>query len=199
MSTYYGNIRHDVLRYLPDRSFRRALEVGGGEFGTLVNVKGKDLECWGVDVREPSQKVSRFVQGSFTDEAVAAQLPDGGFDLIMANDVLEHIEDTDRFFETVRRKLAADGVLALSVPNARQIRLAYQLFVRGTFPRTDAGLFDRTHLRWFCKRDVRAFLKVHGMEVVKSKSVGRLVPAVLETTVAAEFLGLQNLFIARHA
>jgi len=198
MSTYYENVRHDVLDYLPERNFKRALEIGGGEFGTLVSVRGSNVEYWGVDVREPAQKLSQFFLGSFTDDAVSDRLPDGSFDLIMANDVLEHIENTERFFDTVKRKLAPDGVLALSVPNARQIRLTYQVLVRGTFPRTDAGLFDRTHLRWFCKRDVLMYLAQHGMEAIKAKSVGRFVPSILESSMCAEFIGLQNVFIAQH-
>lgn len=95
MQKYYQNDRHDVLNYLPDRKFTRALEIGGGEFGTIIGVKGEDLECWSVDVREPFQTLSYFIGDSITDRIVSDQLPDHAFDLIMANDVIEHIENTE--------------------------------------------------------------------------------------------------------
>jgi 2-polyprenyl-3-methyl-5-hydroxy-6-metoxy-1,4-benzoquinol methylase len=125
-------------------------------------------------------------------------LPDGYFDLVIANDVIEHIADTEAFLAILTKKLAPDGLIALSVPNARQIRLTYHVLIRGTFPRTDAGLFDRTHLRWFCKRDVIALCSACGLTMTDSQSVGRLVPRWISRAGVAEFLALQNLFVFRH-
>ncbi len=138
------------------------------------------------------------MQGSITDNDVQAALPDGYFDLIIANDVIEHIADTEGFLAILTRKLAPSGLIGLSVPNARQIRLGYHVLIRGTFPRTDAGLFDRTHLRWFCKRDVIALCAACELIPTDTQSVGRLVPNWLSRMGIAEFLALQNLFVFRH-
>jgi 2-polyprenyl-3-methyl-5-hydroxy-6-metoxy-1,4-benzoquinol methylase len=198
MRAYYANARRDVLDFLPNRKFAKILEVGGGDFPTLLHLAAEhDAESWGVDIRSTDAPISRFIQGSLTDPAVNSQLPSQGFDLIVANDVIEHIEDTEAFLETLRDLLAPSGVIALSVPNARQIRLAFTILFRGTFPRRDAGLFDRTHIRWFCRRDVVTFAKAAGLTVVRHKGTGRLVPAFLSRTIVAELLALQNLFILR--
>lgn len=195
-STYFTNARHDVVAMIPERPFERVLEVGGGDFPTLITVaRPKGAEAWGVDVRPTDAPIDRFVQGSITDPDVAAKLPDEGFDLVLANDVIEHVADTDAFLDTLASKLRPGGLLALSVPNARQVRLAYSLLVRGRFPRTDAGLFDRTHLRWFCRRDVEEMVARTGLKQVDHRVKGRLVPRFAQKLPGAELLGLHNIFI----
>jgi len=194
--TYYANARLDVVALVPKRSFSRILEVGGGDFPTLRKL-GEDhqAEIWGVDVRRPETAFDNFVEGSITDPAVVARLPQDGFDLIVANDVIEHVEQTEEFFRVLHMMLRPGGLLALSVPNIRQIRTAYQIFVRGTFPRDDAGLFDRTHLRWFCRKDVITLATRAGFTLKDWRGSGRLVPPMFARITPAEFLALQNLFI----
>jgi 2-polyprenyl-3-methyl-5-hydroxy-6-metoxy-1,4-benzoquinol methylase len=194
--TYYGNARLDVVDLIPEKRYQTILEVGGGDFPTLRKL-GDDhgASIWGVDVRQPEVAFNTFVKGSITDPTVVAQLPEGRIDLIVANDVIEHIEQTDEFFRVLHSLLRPSGVLALSVPNIRQARSAYQIFLRGTFPRDDAGLFDRTHLRWFCKRDVVTLATEAGFTLKDWRGSGRLVPPILARLPVAEFLALQNLFI----
>ncbi|WEK44383.1 MAG: methyltransferase domain-containing protein [Candidatus Sphingomonas colombiensis] len=193
---YYTNARLDVVALIPDRNFSRILEVGGGDFPTLHKLgEDRQAEIWGVDVRRPEPTFDNFVEGSITDPAVVARLPQDGFDLIVANDVIEHVEQTEEFFRVLLMMLRPGGLLALSVPNIRQIRTAYHIFVRGTFPRDEAGLFDRTHLRWFCKKDVVALATRAGFTLKDWRGSGRLVPSMLARIAPAEFLALQNLFI----
>ena len=46
----------------------------------------------------------------------------------------------------------------VSLPNVRHWETFWQLGRRGTWPRRDVGIFDRTHLRWFTLRDAYAML-----------------------------------------
>jgi 2-polyprenyl-3-methyl-5-hydroxy-6-metoxy-1,4-benzoquinol methylase len=196
MNSYYTNTRHDVLDMLPDRPLRNVLEVGGGDFGTILTLRQKHVfETWGLDIRKPNATLDHVITGSITAEEVRACIPKNTFDLVIANDVIEHVEKTEIFVRVVYDALEHGGYLALSVPNIRQIRSFYHIAVRGTFPRTDAGLFDRTHLRWFCKRDIMEIFNTAGFNCVTMKSVGRAVPTVFENTLVGELLGLQNLFL----
>lgn len=193
---YFANARHDVLAMIPRRPRTRILEVGGGDFPTLRQAAAESgAEAWGVDVRDTATPLDRFLRGSINDPAIRAQLPDGGFDLIIANDVIEHIEDTEAFLETLHDAVAGDGLIAMSVPNARQVRFAFHVLIRGTFPREDAGLFDRTHLRWFCRKDVERLATMAGLQVVDRRSVGRVVPRFMARSSLAEFGALQNIFL----
>lgn len=193
---YYENMRQDVLALLPEHSYGRILEIGGGEFPTLRSMaESHNAELWGCDIYEPKTHGIRFVHGSIEHTGVRAQIPNAYFDLILANDVLEHLIDSEQFFETVFEKLKPGGLLACSVPNARQIRLIAALIFKGVFPRQDSGLFDRTHLRWFCRKDVISLANGAGFTLLTSGASGKLVPKFLQQSLYAEFLALQNLFV----
>jgi 2-polyprenyl-3-methyl-5-hydroxy-6-metoxy-1,4-benzoquinol methylase len=196
--SYYSNPRYDVINLLPDIIFKNILEIGGGTFSTLkaVSAKYKSVS-WGVDVYDSNPEINHFINGSFIDPKISDQLENNSFDLIIANDVLEHIVDTELFFETLALKKSRDGLLAMSVPNARQVRLSYTLLIQGSFPRTGAGLFDRTHVRWFCRSDVAEFAKNAGLELISHKTAGRLVPEWASRMRFSELLALHNLFVFR--
>lgn len=196
MPSYYGNVRHDVIDLIPKQAFGAALEIGGGDFGTLVSVmESSGCVGWGVDIRESGAPIDRMIVGSITSGEVRRQLRTDFFDLVIANDVLEHIVDTAEFVNTIFDVLRSGGYVALSVPNVRQIRTAYHIFIRGRFPRDDAGLFDRTHVRWFCKSDVIEALSTAGFVLEQWQPVGRFVPPILNRTIISELLALQNIFI----
>ena len=195
---YYDNLRHDVLGLVPDGSYQAILEIGGGEFGTLLKLAEKyDSETWGVDLfRNKGAPLDNFIEGSIEEEEIGEKIPDLYFDIIMANDVLEHLKNTEIFFHVAYKKLKDDGLLIISVPNARSIRMIYHLMIRGSFPSHDSGLFDKTHLRWFCKKDIVDICSPN-FEIIVHKTVGRLVPNFISGSIIGEFLGLQNIFIMK--
>jgi SAM-dependent methyltransferase len=197
-ATYFTNIRGDMLALVPRRRYARILEVGGGEFPTLRHLAAEHgAEAVGVDVYRPTTDGIRFIQGSIEDDAVTAQLPDGAFDLILGGDVIEHLVGTEAVFATFFRTMAPGGVLILSIPNVRQIRTFYYLFVKGTFPRWPSGLFDRTHLRWFCRRDVVAMLEAAGFERLRVRGTGRFRASGWRIPLVSELLALQFIYVFR--
>ena len=193
---YYSGIRWDVLSMVDKLNFDKILEVGGGDFKSLKMISERcHAEGWGVDQRVVEADYLKIITGSIDSDKVIDSLPDNYFDLVMANDVLEHLANSEKFFDTAYKKLSNDGLLLISVPNIRQLRAFYHIFWRGQFPREGAGLFDATHLRWFCKNDVIDIAETNGFKVESAKSVGRLVPNLLNKTRMAEFLALQNIFL----
>lgn len=196
-TSYYNNARLDVIEFLPKKNFQKILEIGGGEFETLnIISRQNNAEAWGVDLNQNQNKKIKFIKGSIENQEICALIPDIYFDLILANDVIEHLQNTEEFFNKISTKLITGGLLVISVPNIRQIRGLYHIYFRGTFPREDAGLFDKTHLRWFCKEDIIYLTKnKFQLKLVDHKSVGRLVPNLISHSILGELLGLQNLFI----
>lgn len=71
-----------------------------------------------------------------------------------SGDVLEHLKDPLAALRRSVRTLRADGYIVASIPNVAHgdVRIA---LLNGTFPYTDVGLLDRTHLQLFTLASVR--------------------------------------------
>jgi 2-polyprenyl-3-methyl-5-hydroxy-6-metoxy-1,4-benzoquinol methylase len=164
---YYGNARGDLVEALP-RPLGRVLDVGAGAGGVGRGLRAAGAE-WlsGVEIDPAAAARAEEVY----DELIVAPVEEaidqltGPFDRICCYDVLEHLVDPDSVLERLHG-IAADGALIhVSVPNARQITLVYDLVVRGTFGYTEWGHRDSTHLRWFTRRDIEALLGQTGWRV----------------------------------
>ncbi|MCA1595979.1 MAG: glycosyltransferase, partial [Chloroflexi bacterium] len=88
----------------------------------------------------------------------------GPFDCIIMADSLEHLRDPETAMRGLREWLTPDGCLVLSVPNVRH-REVIQSLARGRWTYVDAGLLDRTHLRFFTRRDLEQALFRSGFQV----------------------------------
>ncbi len=100
---------------------------------------------------------------------------DGSLDVVMCDEVIEHIVDTDGLLDEIHRVLHADGMLVLSTPNlaAWFNRLALLAGLQPAFSEVGySGIYGRPgsevvgHLRLFTWRALREFLSAHGFTVV---------------------------------
>lgn len=196
---YFVNVRMDTIADLTEKRYRKVLEIGGGNFSTLSRILDMhpDASGFGIDMVDMCDDTRiKVVVGSLDTPDVFDQLGEAEFDLIIANDVLEHLVNPGMVLEHPFKLAARSAHIHISVPNIRQIRSFYHIFVTGKFPQDDSGLFDRTHLSWFCRRDIVALVETSGFRVIDSYMKGRYVPDIARRTRAAELLGLQSIVIA---
>ncbi|MGK2959483.1 MAG: methyltransferase domain-containing protein [Acidimicrobiales bacterium] len=107
----------------------------------------------------------------------AQQLPfaDGSFDVVVSDDVIEHLVDTDSYAREISRVLGPRGWLFLSTPNlaAWFNRIALLFGVQPAFSEVSfERVFGRPggdivgHLRLFTSRSIREFLTHHDFHIV---------------------------------
>jgi 2-polyprenyl-3-methyl-5-hydroxy-6-metoxy-1,4-benzoquinol methylase len=108
-------------------------------------------------------RLHRVLNGTF--EEVESQLPQRYFDIIICNDVIEHMDDHDRFLRRVRAYLRDGGVLVGSIPNVRFYNNVFEFLVLRDWHYQDAGILDRTHLRFFTERSLRRSLQEAGYTI----------------------------------
>jgi 2-polyprenyl-3-methyl-5-hydroxy-6-metoxy-1,4-benzoquinol methylase len=99
LSIYYEQGRSEVAKFLPN-NYSKVLEIGCGTGNFYGNVR-QDCEYWGIEplraaAQSASKKLHKVLIGKF--EEVNQQLPDYYFDLVICNDVIEHMSDHDAFF-----------------------------------------------------------------------------------------------------
>lgn len=154
---YFSSIRWDIIAYIPNGS-HKILEVGCGSGVTLTKIKemGKASEVVGIEVCKGAIEIC----SSMLDNALIGDIetfevpyPIEYFDYIICVDVLEHLKDPLATLKKLRRFLKNSGTIIASIPNARHLRVIYSL-LKGDFRYVDAGIMDRTHLRFFCKKNI---------------------------------------------
>ncbi len=178
MSTeYYGHRRESVsalLPALPDDA--RILEVGCGAGAFRSNI-GTACAYWGI---EPSGEAAALARERLdtvivaTYEEAVDDLPDAYFDVVVCNDVIEHMADPAFFLGTIRRKLRQGGVLVGSVPNVRYAINLFELLVRKDWAYRDSGVLDRTHLRFFTEKSLRRTFEQSGYAVERLEGINGL-------------------------
>jgi len=88
------------------------------------------------------------------------------FDVIICADILEHLSDPWGVLQTLRKMLAPDGEVIVSVPNVAYWRMRWEL-LQGRFNYTDTGLLDRTHLRFFTVKTFMETAEECGFDVLQ--------------------------------
>jgi len=83
------------------------------------------------------------------------------FDVIVAADILEHLDDLKGFFRCVHNALSDEGLLIITTPNP----WFFLRFIRGII-KGDPGC-NVNHVTWFCQQTLKELLKRNGFMVGK--------------------------------
>jgi SAM-dependent methyltransferase len=163
---YFGHIRSEMLQFLPDRR-RTVLDIGCGEGRFAASIAGVE-ELWGIEpdakAAATAARVMHRIHNRLYDE-VEPELPDDYFDLVVCNDVIEHMTDHDSFLRSIKNKIAPGGVIVGSVPNVRYFKNLFDTIVLKDWDYKDEGILDRTHLRYFTIKSLDRSLRGAGYEV----------------------------------
>ena len=148
---YYHWVRQEIKPLLP-KNPSRVLEVGAGAGHTLKWIKAlyPKTETTAVEInsallQELRQNVDVPIIGPI-DEALP-QLK--SYDLILFLDVLEHLSDPTATLRNLSKHLEANGQVIISVPNIAHLSVSVPLLLQRRFDYQDAGILDRTHLKFF--------------------------------------------------
>lgn len=166
---YFGAPRLDLLEMLPAGGGLRLLEVGAGRGATLRAAKARGIAAYtvGVDLVGPEggaaddHDLDRFIQGNV--ESLELDLPEGSFDAVICADLLEHLVDPWRAVTRLTSYLKPRGLFLASIPNVRNHRALRPIVLEGDFHYQEAGLLDRSHLRFFCRKNVQELFTGAGL------------------------------------
>jgi 2-polyprenyl-3-methyl-5-hydroxy-6-metoxy-1,4-benzoquinol methylase len=155
---YRSSPRPEVFALLPSlKTGLKVLEIGCGEGAFSVSIPGT-AETWGIEPDQRSAEIARTrLSKVFVNifDAVKADLPAHYFDLVVCNDVIEHMTDHDAFLRSIQDHMAPGAFLVGSLPNVRFYGNLFNLLVGRDWHYQDRGVLDRTHFRFFTMRSVR--------------------------------------------
>lgn len=173
-ANYYQNLRLEMLPYIP-KTAKNILELGCGEgmFGSYLRGKLK-AKVTGIEIEtgfatRAKKNLDKVYIGDA--ESIIKKLPAKSFDVIVANDVLEHMVDPYSVLKEANRILKNGGIVVSSIPNMRNFHVMYHLVRGGQWEYVESGILDRTHLRFFTKKSIRNMYESLGYEVVKHEGI----------------------------
>ncbi len=173
---YFRYSRSELTLLIPSGA-TRVLEVGCGA-GSFRAHFPKTVEYWGIEPNADAAEVAketlfRVLPGSYQE--VESHLPEKYFDLVVCNDVIEHMADHDWFFDNIKCRLADKGFLMGSVPNVRFVDNLRGLLFRRQWEYVDEGVLDRTHLRFFTYQSLLDTFNRHDFEVETCVGVNSII------------------------
>ena len=205
---YFQNVRLDLLSLLKFDSSNKILEVGAGHGETLSYLKENNIvnEVIGIDIVKgnDNSNIDRFIVQEIEKVDLSEYID--YFDVIILADILEHLIDPQIILEKLKRCLKTDGRILISVPNIRNVKSLFKIFVKGDFSYEERGIFDYTHLRFFCKKNIKELVINSGFknEIIissfkkKKKNVFLKIVNSITFGVFEEFLTVQYLVKAKH-
>ena len=167
---YFSDAKPAFLELIDPRGLRILdLGCGGGHNGALLKQAGA-REVIGVELHagaaaQARKRLDAVVQGDLAHLDLA-RLGDEPFDAILASDVLEHLAQPEEVLARALTRLRPGGVVVVSLPNVAHVVVFANLLMK-RWPQRSSGIFDRTHLRFFAKRDMVGLLEGAGLRVLR--------------------------------
>jgi 2-polyprenyl-3-methyl-5-hydroxy-6-metoxy-1,4-benzoquinol methylase len=172
---YYHFVRAEIAPLLPKYPMR-ILEIGAASGATLRWLKKlyPEAETTGIELNPallPELRQNADIAIISAVEDCMHQL--SSYDLILALDVLEHLPDSlgtlQKLCGLLERPL---GQVIVSLPNVAHLSISMPLLFKRRFEYQDAGILDRTHLRFFTEASAVNLLNQAGLIVTRGIVTG---------------------------
>ena len=160
---------HIILRFLSQfKSGGRMLDIGCGPGFFLAEAKAQGWRVQGVDLSAWAKQNAheRFGIDVFQGDLAQANFQDKSFDVIVMNDVIEHLEDPKKALREVRRILKNDGVIYISTPDIESV-LSRAL-------RAKWWGINKYHLYYFSRKTLEKMFSEAGLKSIRYGSYPRV-------------------------
>lgn len=201
---YYSHLRKDILPYIPTIPGARLLDMGCSAGNTLCYLKEAKIITEGVGVdfmeipgsNQSNPLIDRFIAADIQQQNLG--LPKNYFDILLCADVLEHLQDPWTSLDYLKTFVKPNGLLIVSIPNIREFRAAWKIFGKGDFAYAPSGVLDKTHMRFFCKKNIEDLVTGAGFKIETSLPSFKTCPTQTRRNgISKIFLGLFNQFLAQ--
>lgn len=167
--TYFTHPRPEIAALVPPEA-KRILDVGCGAGATGLELMNRQsCELYGVELHPLAAKAAKGHYQAVLEEdveEVKLPYPEGFFDCMIFADILEHLKDPWSVIQSYAAHLSPAGSIVCSIPNISHAEALFPLLL-GEWNYRDAGILDRTHLRFFTPQTVHTLFPQDQFEVKK--------------------------------
>lgn len=173
---YHGTLRKEILSFIPE-NVERVLDVGCGTGSTALWLKEMKSCVWAAGVElvpsaaaQARTKLDIVYEGNV--EQLELPIEKSSLDLILCLDILEHLVDPWTVTRRLQELLKPGGALIASLPNIGSKRVLIPLVLKGEWTYAEWGILDKTHLRFFGRKNALELLESAGLAVDKVDVTG---------------------------
>ena len=155
---YSFSPRRDLMSLMDfSKAGLRVLEIGCACGATLreIGTQNPSVRLYGVELNEKAAEIAApyaTILSMDVERLDPSQVAER-FDYIVMGDVIEHLQNPWKAIENMRELLASGGEVIASIPNVAHISTFYGL-LSGRWTYEDMGILDRTHFRFFTKKEI---------------------------------------------
>ncbi|MCO4850556.1 class I SAM-dependent methyltransferase [Bacillus vallismortis] len=164
---YYKGINRQLFDLI-EPHVKTILEIGCAEGLLGAAVKEKtNCSYYGIESYPPAaEKATHYIDEVITGDIETLKLPfqKNTFDHIIFGDVLEHLEDPWAVLSNLKPYVKETGSILASIPNIGHISI-FESLLSGKWTYTQAGLLDKTHLRFFTLQEIRKMFHETGYKI----------------------------------
>ncbi|MGK0488820.1 MAG: 2-polyprenyl-3-methyl-5-hydroxy-6-metoxy-1,4-benzoquinol methylase [Candidatus Endobugula sp.] len=158
----YVGVRKDIISLIPKGGKNiDVLDVGcaTGANGRFLLENGIAKSVTGFEFDEAMAEsalefYSEVYIGDLDVIDIKKSLEGKKFHGIILGDILEHLRSPERVLKDLLAHLEPGGFCIISVPNMQHIEACYNLFVKGVWPKNERGIFDKTHVQMFTRKNL---------------------------------------------
>jgi len=159
---YYRHVRSEILSAVPADALR-ILDVGcgAGLLGKALKNQNSGRLVIGIELNREAYSFARQNLDAAYNVDLENFVPPfatGQFDCIIFADVLEHLTNPWSVAKQYATFLKPGGTMITSIPNIRRLTILRELAEKGLWQYQDEGILDRTHLRFFTRRQFSELL-----------------------------------------
>jgi len=185
-SDSYFVITREEMGPFVSRTAEKIIEFGcgNGAFGKFIKSK---INCFYEGVEPMSEfaelaKINLDKINCTTVEYFIENIKINGsnhkYDVIVFNDVLEHLIDPYEVIKNIKVILNFNGTVVASIPNFLNYNSVIDIFRTKDFKYTDGGILDRTHFHFFTKKSIIRMFEEAGYQIVKIEGINQTVNSI---------------------
>ncbi|RFB67136.1 MULTISPECIES: class I SAM-dependent methyltransferase [unclassified Herbaspirillum] len=159
---------------------QKVLDIGSGSCLSLLEQRNLGVEGYGVEADPNVRRIAdhfglRVHVGSIHDQP----FPGETFDMIVLNQVIEHVPDPEALMLNIRHRLKPDGRAVMSFPNAASLqrKLSGHKWINWHVP---------YHQHHFNRQSFRKLAEKTGYEVISARTITPNLWSVLQLRAMAE-------------
>ena len=160
--------RTELLEHMDlQKNGLNVLEVGCACGATLLAIRNVNpkAEVYGIEFDKKAAEMARHFSVVEALDVETLDRPEWHekFDYIILGDVIEHLREPQRAMKNLALLLKPGGCVLVSTPNVMHFSV-FRMMLAGRWKYEEAGILDRTHLRFFTRADLLALLEAAGLE-----------------------------------